>query len=274
MPLVSVVTPVYRAAPFVGELVRCLLDQTFTDFEWICIDDCSPDDSIALIEASRGTLDLKVLRMERNVGPSAARNAGLRVATGRYVAFLDADDLWLDEKLERQVRFMIDERHTFTFHDYRRMSADGSATGALVKGPGVVDWAMLHKRRGLGCLTVMLERTVVPEALFPERDELEEHFIHEDFVAWSRLLLGGGKALRLPADLARYRIAPSSRSASTMRGARSIWHIYRVREKIPLIRCIWYFLNYVISAGSIRVATRPERPPGISRARVSDLTKP
>lgn len=261
MALVSVVTPVFRAEAFVPELVRCLQSQTFKEFEWIVVDDCSPDASVALIKAASPGLSLKVIRMDRNSGPSAARNAGLRAATGRYVAFLDADDLWNPDKLQRQVAFMVERGHAFTFHDYRRMLPTGAGAGALVRGPDVVDWATLHKRRGLGCLTVMLERSVVPEALFPERDELGDSFIHEDFVAWSRLLKTGLKAYRLPVDLARYRVAPNSRSSSVLQGARSVWHIYRVHERIPLLRCAWFFANYLISATVIRAQTRPSHPP-------------
>jgi glycosyltransferase involved in cell wall biosynthesis len=256
MPLVSIITPLYRAVRFVPQLVESLAAQTFRDFEWVCVDDCSPDETLAALEASlRGRLDVRLVRLPVNGGPAAARNAGLRVARGRFVAFLDADDLWLPDKLQRQVDFMR-QGHRFTFHDYRPMSEDGFRAGGIVRGPDVVDWALLHKRRGIGCLTVMLDRAVIPVPLFPERSELGEETTHEDFVAWARILEQGVLAHRLPEDLARYRIAPTSRSANTLHGAWSTWHIYRVHHRIPLLRSAWYFANYVASAALLRVATR------------------
>jgi len=261
MPLVSIITPLYRAEAFAGELARSLLAQTLKDFEWICVDDCSPDRTAERFEAAvAGRLDLKLARLATNGGPSAARNAGLRIARGRYVAFLDADDLWLPRKLERQVEFMARHGHRFTFHDYRRMSFNGTSVGAPVRGPDAVDWSLHHRRRGLGCLTVMLDRSVVPDDLFPSALELGEGLVAEDFLAWSRLLRHGLTAHRLPEDLARYRMAPHSRSASKLRSARSVWNIYRVHEGIPFLRCSWYFLSYVLSASLIRVSTRPHAP--------------
>jgi len=260
MPLVSIITPLYRAEAFAGELARSLLAQTLSDFEWICVDDCSPDRSAERFQEAAAGLDLKLLRLAANGGPSAARNAGLRIATGRYVAFLDADDLWLPGKLERQVDFMVRHGHRFTFHDYRRMSFDGTSVGAPVRGPDAVDWSLHHRRRGLGCLTVMVERSAVPDDLFPSAAELGEDMVAEDFLAWSRLLQQGLTAYRLPEDLARYRLAPHSRSASRVRSARSVWNIYRVHEGIPFLRCAWYFLSYVASASLIRASTRPHAP--------------
>jgi len=260
MPLVSVITPVYRAESFIPGLVHSLATQRFTDFEWICVDDSSPDHSIeALASAVDDRLTLKLVRLPVNAGPGTARNAGLRAAAGRYVAFLDADDLWLPDKLQRQVDFMLQHGHHFTFHDYRRMSFDGASIGATVCAPRVVDWAMLHKRRGIGCSTVMLERSFLPEDLFPSRDSLGSSFIHEDFAAWARILRAGIKAHRLPLDLARYRVGTPSLSANKFRGARSVWHIYRSRERIPLLRCAWYFSNYLFFASLIRLTTRPTR---------------
>jgi glycosyltransferase involved in cell wall biosynthesis len=267
MPLVSIITPLYRAEAFAEDLAWSLRAQTMGDFEWICVDDCSPDRSAERFLAAAGGLDLKLVRLAANGGPAAARNAGLRLASGRYVAFLDADDLWLPRKLERQVDFMDRHGYRFTFHDYRRMSFDGRSVGAPVRGPDEVDWAVHHKRRGLGCLTVMVERSMVPDDLFPSAAELGEGLVAEDFLAWSRLLRPGLTAHRLPEDLARYRLAPHSRSASRLRSARSVWNIYRVHERIPLLRCSWYFLSYVTSASLLRASTLPRvrRDPGECR---------
>jgi hypothetical protein len=147
----------------------------------------------------------------------------------------------------------------FTFHDYRRVGSSSEGPSGLIRGPDALDWSLLHRRRGVGCLTVMLKRDAIPMPLFPERAELGEGVIHEDFVAWARMLKDGARARRLSEDLARYRVSASSFSANRLQGARSIWRIYRHTHRIPRMRAVWYFLNYVFFASWVRVLSRLSR---------------
>jgi glycosyltransferase involved in cell wall biosynthesis len=160
MPLVSIITPVYNAARWLPETLATVRAQTLTDWEHILVDDCSTDGSAAIIEAAEADdARFRLLRAPRNAGPSAARNQALDAARGRFIAFLDADDVWNAEKLARSVDWMTRHGYGFIYHDYRHMSHDGAKVGALITGPEVLDLRTLHTRRGTGgCLSMVIDQ--------------------------------------------------------------------------------------------------------------------
>src|SRR5450631_2859113 len=169
-PEVSVITPMYNASPWLAALLDSVRGQTFRNFEHLLVDDVSTDGCVdEAIRLSRGDSRMRVLRMERNAGPAAARNLAIEAARGRYLAFLDADDVWLPHKLEIQLKWTKQHSHAFTYHDYRHMSHDGSKLGAVVSGPDVLTLKTLHTRRGTGgCLSVMIDREQLQSFRFPE----------------------------------------------------------------------------------------------------------
>ena len=239
MPLVSIITPVYNAARFLPETLAAVRAQTLTDWEQILVDDGSTDDSIAIVEAaSRDDSRFRLLRTPRNGGPSAARNCALDAARGRFVAFLDADDLWLPEKLARSVEWMTEHRYAFIYHDYRHMSRDGSLVGALIIAPETMDLRTLHTRRGHGgCMSMVIDREMSPGFRFPSN----YLYLHEDFCAWMSLIQRGHTGHRLPVDLGRYRVSAASRSGNKFIGAIDTWKIYRNISKLPLgIAALWW----------------------------------
>lgn len=241
-PLVSIITPVFNAVQWLPQTLASVQAQTFANWEHVLVDDHSTDDSLALIEkyAERDER-VRVLRTERKAGPSVARNLALQAARGRYVAFLDADDLWLPEKLARSVEWMEEHGHSFIYHDYRQISHDGVHVGALIQGPEVLDMRSLHTRRGTaGCLSVVLDRAQVPEFRFPENFKL----MHEDFCAWVNLIRSGHLGHRLPLDLARYRITPKSRSSNKLKGAYYVWRIYREVTKLNMMQAAIWWMQY------------------------------
>ena len=119
--MISIVVPVYNAAPYIENTVQMVLQQTYQDFELILVDDCSTDNSVALLEElleQRKDVRLRLVKKERNQGAAAARNTGLDMASGRYIAFLDADDVWLPHRLEAGLRFMEEKKAGFVFSAY------------------------------------------------------------------------------------------------------------------------------------------------------------
>jgi teichuronic acid biosynthesis glycosyltransferase TuaG len=241
MPLVSIITPVYNAARWLPETLASVRDQTFTDWEQILVDDGSTDESVAIIEAARREDPrFRLIRTVRNMGPSAARNLALRAALGRFIAFLDADDLWLPEKLERSIQWMTEHHYSFIYHDYRHLSHDGARVGKIVRGPDTLTTRALHTRRGTGCLTVVVDREAVQEFAFPP----VAPFHAEDFCLWANLIRAGHIGHRMPEDLARYRLSPHSRSANKLRSALNAWHLYRHVSKLPLLRATIWWTRY------------------------------
>ncbi len=228
--LASVITPVFNAVDFLPATLRSVQNQTLPDWEHILIDDGSTDGSLELMEqAAASDPRLRLLRTQVRGGPAKARNLGLNYARGRYVAFLDADDLWLPEKLEHCIPWMKSTNYSFIYHDYRHLSRDGKKTGALIRGPSQLDLQSLHTRRGVGCLAVAIDLRQLPDFRFPD----EHPSLHEDFLAWLELVRRGHVGHRLPEDLARYRPHETGRNRKKFGSAIGIWHTYRNESKLP-----------------------------------------
>lgn len=255
IPLVSIVTPVYNAARWLPETLASVRAQTLTSWEQILVDDGSTDDSVALIEAAaHQDARFRLLHTPHNGGPSAARNLAIDAARGRFIAFLDADDLWLPEKLARSVEWISSHGFDFIYHDYRHLSPDGSRTGAIIQAPETLDLHTLHTRRGHGgCLSIVIDRQRVPVIRFPR---IAPHHA-EDFCAWLQLIRGGHTGHRLPADLGRYRLTPKSRSSSKLHCAINAWHLYRKISKLTVLHAAFWWSQYTWNAFWLYHHARP-----------------
>jgi glycosyltransferase involved in cell wall biosynthesis len=241
LPLVSVITPVFNGVEFLPDTLRSVQNQTLSDWEQILVDDGSTDGSFELIqEAAAVDSRLSLLRTQGRSGPAKARNRALECARGKYVAFLDADDLWLPKKLERCVAWMKCNNHSFISHDYRHLSGDGKKTGPVIAGPARLDLRNLHTRRGAGCLAVVIDRERLPDFRFPT----DHHDLNEDFVAWLRLLRKGHIGCRFPEDLGRYRLSETSRNGNRIASAVACWRIYRNESKLPFGRALNWWTQY------------------------------
>jgi glycosyltransferase involved in cell wall biosynthesis len=254
MPVVSVITPVYNAERWLPETLATMQAQTLTDWEQILVDDGSTDNSAAIAEAAAAADHrIRLLKTARNQGPSAARNLALDAARGRFIAFLDADDLWLPQKLSRCIAWMTAHGHGFIYHDYRQISADGASVGALIKGPEELNLRSLHTRRGTGCLSVVIDRELIPHFRFPSHHD----FLHEDFCAWLGLIQQGYVGRRLAADLGRYRLSEQSRSANKVFAAAESWRIYRDASKLSRMRAALWWMQYAWNGFWLHRAARP-----------------
>jgi teichuronic acid biosynthesis glycosyltransferase TuaG len=242
MPLVSIITPVFNAARWLPETLASVRAQSLTDWEHILVDDCSTDDSVAFIEAA--ALEdprIRLLVTAWNQGPSVARNIAIDAARGRYLAFLDADDLWLPEKLSRSIEWMNLNNYDFIYHDYRHLSHDGSHVGSLIHAPETLDLRTLHTRRGHGgCLSIVIDRERIPDIRFPN---VAPHHA-EDFCAWLQIIREGHTGHRLPADLGRYRLSPHSRSSNKLKSAINVWHLYRANSGLTVPHAVNWWLQY------------------------------
>lgn len=255
MPLISIVTPVYNATRWLAETLASVRAQTLTDWEQILVDDGSTDGSQNLIEAAnRQDPRVHPVLLSKNQGPAEARNAALEQARGRYIAFLDADDLWLPRKLEDTLAVMAAHGYGFAYHDYRHMSYDGKRIGALVHGPELLTRKSLHTQRGIGsCLTVVLDRQIISDVRFP----LVAPYHAEDFCLWLRILQSGHTGHRIPLDLGRYRLTPQSRSANKWNSARNTWRLYRQISHLTPLQAGWWWTQYAWNAATLHWRARP-----------------
>jgi teichuronic acid biosynthesis glycosyltransferase TuaG len=235
---ISIVTPAWKAARFVTDTIRSVQAQTWTDWELWVVDDCSPDDTAATVErAAAGDPRVKLIRQPRNGGPAAARNAALEAARGRWIAFLDSDDLWLPDKLQAQLDFHRAAGCRISFTEFRRITEDGASTGRLIEVPDRLDYAALLCNTAIATSTVIVDR----EATGPFR---MKKTYYDDFACWLELLRPGGIALGLHRDLMRYRVVGQSVSRNKRNSSRMVWKTYREVEKHGPIHSAWCFANY------------------------------
>ena len=254
MPLVSIITPVYNAARWLPETLACVRAQTHENWEHILVDDGSTDGSREIIEAAaRGDSRIRILRTPRNSGPSSARNLAIDAAQGTLLAFLDADDLWLPQKLARSIEWIDAFDYAFIYHDYRHMSNDGTRVGPLITAPEKLDLRTLHTRRGFGCLSMVVNRRRVPDFRFHS----DSRYLHEDFCGWLTLIQNGHTGHRLPADLGRYRLSSTSRSANKLVAALQTWKMYREVSNLPLLRASMWWTEYAWNSFWLRRYAQP-----------------
>jgi len=237
-PSVTVITPAYNAAARVGETIRSVQAQSLGDWEMLIADDASEDATAALVEeAARADPRITLIRCAANGGSGAARNAALSRAKGRYIAFLDSDDLWLPEKLARQTAFMVDSGCALSYTAFRRISADGQRTGRLIHVPDRLTYQTLLKNTAIATLTAMVDsRQTGPLTMSTAR--------RDDYILWLSLLRRGFVARGLNEDLARYRAVAGSLSSRPGRSAAWTWRVYREAEGLGPVRASWCMANY------------------------------
>jgi teichuronic acid biosynthesis glycosyltransferase TuaG len=196
-------------------------------------DDCSTDSTPAVIE-SYAAKDprIKLIRQPRNGGPALTRQGAIEQAQGRFIAFLDSDDLWLPTKLERQLAFAREHRAALSYTAFRRINEDGSVTGRLIAVPESLTYDQLLKNTSIATLTALVDRDISgPIAMKNEG--------YDDFCLWLSILKPGHIAWGLNEDLARYRVRGVSVSSRRMRAAGWVWNIYRNVERLSLLKSTW-----------------------------------
>lgn len=239
-PLVSIITPAYRSARFVVETIRSVQAQRYSQWEMLVVDDCSPDDTPEVVAGlAKADQRIRLIRQPVNSGPAAARNAALDAARGRYLAFLDSDDLWLPNKLERQLAFMAERPTALSFTEFRRISMDGTRVGRRVAVPGTLGYRQLLSNTAIATSTVIVDRELSGEFRMKQT-------YYDDFTAWLEILRRGHVARGLHEDLVRYRVVGKSVSRNKLRSAVMVWRAYRQIEGLGVLDSSWCFLNYAV----------------------------
>lgn len=219
MPLISVITPAFNAASTLGAAIDSLRAQTLADWEMIIIDDCSQDGTTALAERYASDDErIRIIRRAENGGAAAARNVGLEVAKGRYIAFLDADDVWLPNKLQSQLDFMKEHKVAISYTACRRFGKDTAQAGRLLKARRRLVFEHFLRQNPVVLVTVMIDGQMIEPFQF---DELRAH---EDLALWLRLTRDGYDIAGLNIDLVRIRETANN---NWLRSAWPVWRIYR-----------------------------------------------
>ena len=241
VPAVSVIMPVYNAGRFVEDAIRSVMHQTLVSWELIVIDDCSCDDSfLKAAQLAGGDPRIQLLRNPVNSGVSFTRNRGLELARGKYVAFLDSDDVWHPEKLERQLRKMEAVGAEIGYCSYAIIGEDGKKAKGDYLVPEQVVFEDLLKENCMQCSAMIIRSDVV------KRFRFTSDFYHEDYVLGLEMLRHGYRAVACREILLNWRYLENSRSFNKWKAAKNRWKIYRDFLHLPLGKRIYVFLHYVL----------------------------
>jgi glycosyltransferase involved in cell wall biosynthesis len=234
--LVSIIMPSYNTAQYIVETIQSVINQTYQNWELIIVDDCSTDDTDIVVGKIKDPR-IKYIKNQRNSGAAVSRNRALRMANGRWVAFLDSDDLWKPEKLEKQICFMTKKKCYFSYTDYEEIDADGNKTNVFVTGPKVITKTRMFNYCWPGCLTVMYDRKKIGLI------QIEDIKKNNDYAMWLKICKKT-RCYLLDEVLAEYRRGRNG-SISTQGYKELIkWH-YRLFRFAEKENCIFSLINTV-----------------------------
>ncbi len=243
--LVSIITPVYNCEAFLPEAARSVLEQTWGNWEWIIVDDGSVDGSFDLARSlAEQDSRIRAARLECNMGPAAARNRAIDMAKGRFIAFLDCDDLWKPEKLKKQVGFMLEGKIGFSYSYYEVIDEAGAPLDKTVRPPLELTYYDMLRKNHIGCLTAMYDAKSLGKQHMPLIRK------RQDYGLWLQILKKVEFAHCLPEVLAVYRLRGSSVSSEKMDLLRYNWMLFREVEGLSFfvsLRCLlWNIGNKVL----------------------------
>ncbi|PFP23163.1 glycosyl transferase [Bacillus sp. AFS073361] len=242
-PLISIITPSYNSSLFIEQTITSVRKQTYQNWEMIIVDDCSTDNTPEILEQiEKEDERIKVIYLNQNGGAAVARNIALQNAKGRYVAFLDSDDCWKPEKLQKQYSFMQTNYYAFTFTGYELITNDGVLLNKQIPAPEQITYNDMLKNTIIGCLTVMIDRKTVGHFQMPNI------LTRQDLATWLAILKKGFNAYGLNENLAEYRTGNPSISRNKWKAAKMNWFVYRKVEKLNVIKAFWCFSHYAFHA--------------------------
>ncbi len=242
-PLVSIIMPCYNAERYIAQSIESVLAQTYQNWELLITDDCSTDKSVEIISKySKNDERINVMVPDEHQGIARTRNMSISRARGRFIAFLDSDDIWYSEKLEKQVNYMLENNLAFTYSSYEIIDYHGNPKNRVVKDAGVMSYKKYLKNTIICCGTVVVDR------------EKTGHFAtpiiktSEDMSLWLSIMRRGFDAYPVPGPLHKYRITPGSASSNKIKAASDVWRVYRKIEKLSWPKAIVNFICYSFNA--------------------------
>ena len=242
-PLISVIMPCYNMEKYISEAILSVRQQTYPHWELIIVDDASTDGTEAVIESHCQQDDrIHFNKKSNHSGIADSRNLCLKMAQGQYLAFLDADDVWMPKKLETQLKFMTEKKVGFSYSSYDCIDEEGETLYKTVKAAGDLDYEAYLRNTIIGCSTVMVDKAKVGEVVVPN------YRTSEDTATWLDILKQGFLAYAINEALVSYRIRRKSASSNKLKASFDLWQVYRQHEKLPFFKALHYFSCYAFNA--------------------------
>lgn len=248
---VSIIVPVYNIKKYIRETMDCVRQQTYPHWELLLVEDGSSDgtaEEIAEYIRETGEERIRLLKQPSNMGAAKARNRGLEEASGRYIAYLDADDLWLPEKLERELAFLEEKQAAFVFTGYEFADETGKGTGKVVKVPETLVYKEALKNTTIFTSTVMFDTDKIQKELL-----VMPVIKSEDTALWWKVLRKGYVAYGLNENLVKYRRSGKTLSSNKLEAICRIWNLYRKAEGMSVLNSAYHFCFWAVRAVMRRV---------------------
>lgn len=240
-PLVSIIMPAYNAEKYISHSIDSVIKQTYRNWELIIIDDCSKDTTSKICKkyAERDSR-IKVISLTKNGGIANARNRGITESNGEYIAFLDSDDMWKEEKLEKQIKFMETNDIAFSCTSYELIDSEGNSLNKVIKVPKSVGFKELLKVNSVGCLTVLINKNKIEPFLMPQLK-------HEDYATWLNIVkINNIKVFGLNENLALYRKTKGSTSSNKLKALTWTWKVYHQFLGFNFIKSTYHLFIFII----------------------------
>jgi len=241
-PIISIIMPLHNSLLFMDDGIQSVLRQSFREFELLLVDDASHDGTLAYAhQLAEQDSRIRVIPRKQNGGGGAARNSGIAQARGRFLAFLDADDIWQDDKLKIQLKEMERLGAAFSYTDYSIVRMDGTKIKSR-SVPSKVSYHDLLKDNVVGCSTAIYDVWSLGKRYFPLIRK------RQDLALWLSILKSTDFAYKCGPELTRYRVRPGSVSANKLKAAMYTWRVYRHIEALGLLQSLYYFSHYAIAS--------------------------
>lgn len=242
---VTIITPSWNCEKYILETITSVQNQTFKDWEMLIVDDNSTDNTVEIIEkVSKSDIRIKLIKQKENRGPGFARTLAVLNASGRYVAYLDADDIWYPQKLEKQVKFMQEHNYAFSCSSYEVINDAGKSLKKYIHMPLKLDYKGYLTNNLLQTVGIMVDlRNVDKKYLFMPNIRMGE-----DAATWLQILKAGHICYGLDEILAKYRRTTRSLSSNKLKSVIGTWYMYRKVIKLPIHTTIYCFIRYIYFA--------------------------
>lgn len=241
-PLVSIIMPNYNCGKYVKETINSVINQSYENWELIFIDDCSTDKSIEIVEKNyKNNTKIKIEKFDKNRGAAEARNYGIKLARGKYVAFLDSDDLWVSDKLKKQIEFMEKNNVDFTYSEYTHIDENGNPLKMKAKVPSELSYKKMLYHCYTGCLTVVYNQEKIGKVCGPNISK------SNDYGLFLQVLKKVDRARGIKENLAFYRIRKNSISRNKWK--KFMPHFYllnKIERKNKVMSLFYIFTNVIV----------------------------
>ena len=240
----SVIIPMHNSSKHIGECIDSVLNQTYSNIEVIVIDDYSSDNCVDIVESKingKNENRVKIIKLDKNVGAARARNIGVDMATGELLCFLDSDDYWALDKLEKQAQFIEQNNNAFIYSDYAYLK--NGKVQHIARVPSSINYAKALKN------TTIFTSTVMFNMKYLNKEDIYMPIIKlgQDSLTWWKVLKKVNVAYGMNDILSVYRVGNKSLSSNKIKSVMGTWNILKM-EKINIFKRIWYFICYIFNA--------------------------